>query len=356
MSLLDADVPSSPSICSNSAGSTTGSTSKRKKRPMPRKEAGNSATKPTLFLRAVMDEPTAHSCAEGTAFAFSRRSPSKQTPNEDAAAVIPLWDKTAVLAVADGVGGMKCGDKASAAAIRALRKSVSRAKPGDDLRKFILDGIERGNENIMRNAGGSATTLAVVEISNGYMRPYHIGDSIILQVSPKGDVKWSALSHAPVSYAVEAGVLTEADAMLHPDRNLISNVVGDREMRIAIGPRRKLAAQDTLVVASDGLCDNLSSMEIADFSRRSPMALKVSQMIATARMRMELAMDEESYDPNMPGKPDDLTLLVYRKERRKRSRAPKKPAAAPAVSPPSDDANPPAADRLDQRSLVADYK
>ena len=120
MSQLDADVPSSSSICSNSSGSKRRTSPSRTERNMPQKAPGDTADKPTLFLRALMDEPTAHLCAEGTAIAFSRRSPAKETPNEDAAAVIPLWNKTAVLVVADGVGGMKHGDKASASAVRAV--------------------------------------------------------------------------------------------------------------------------------------------------------------------------------------------------------------------------------------------
>ncbi len=332
MALLDADLPSSPAICSNSGGSTGRSRIGRIEQRMPGTEKDRRPQRPRLLLKAVMDEAEAIPCAGGTALAFSRPSPAKDTPNEDAAAVFPLWDGTAVLVVADGVGGMKAGHKASASAVRAMGKSLSGAQKGDDLRTFILDGIERANQNIMKYCGGSATTLAAVEVSDGYMRPYHVGDSIILQISSRGDIKWSALSHAPVSYAVEAGVMSEEDAMLHPERNIISNAVGDRDMRISIGPRRKLAQQDTIVVASDGLCDNLSSHEIADYTRRSPLSERTQQMIAATRERMYLAIEGLSERENLPGKPDDLTVLVYRRERRKKSRKKKAPPAAPPVT------------------------
>lgn len=298
---------------------------------MQRTEDDKAHAKPTLLTRAVMDEVQTSPCADGIAIAFSRPSPAKETVNEDSAAVFPLWEGAAVLVVADGVGGMKAGDKASSAAIRALRKSLSAARKGDDLRTFILDGIERANDNILRYSGGSATTLAVAELSDGHMRPYHVGDSIILQVSSRGDIKWSALSHAPVSYAVEAGVMSEEDAMLHPERNIISNVVGDRDMRIEIGPRRKLATQDTIVVATDGLCDNLSSLEIADFARRSPLPEKTQQMIAATCERMQLSMRDVIDRGGLPGKPDDLTVLVYRRERRKQKRTAKAPVVVAPV-------------------------
>ncbi len=226
---------------------------------------------------------------------------------------------------------MKSGHKASTSAIRAIRKSVDGAPEGSDLRTFILDGIERANECILRNAAGSATTVAIVEISNGYMRPYHVGDSIILQVGSRGQVKWSALSHAPVSYAVEAGLMSEVDAMVHPERNIISNVVGDREMRIEIGPRRKIAQSDTIVLASDGLCDNLSSCEIADFARRSPLPARTEQMIAEARHRMYLAIEGRAEAEQVPGKLDDLTLIVYRRESPRKSKKASVPKVRNAV-------------------------
>ncbi|MFK7818920.1 MAG: PP2C family serine/threonine-protein phosphatase [Planctomycetaceae bacterium] len=328
MALLDANLQSSPAIRSNSfvSGHPKPVSVERHMAPSQSVEA---KAQQTLFLKSSMDEAQAVSCANGTALAFSRPSPAKETPNEDAAAVFDLWAGTAVLVVADGVGGMKAGHKASSSAIRAIKRSLKKAKEGSDLRSFILDGIERANENILRNAAGSATTVAIVEICDGFMRPYHVGDSIILQIGNRGQIKWSALSHAPLSYAVEAGVISEANAMVHPDRNLISNVVGDREMRIEIGPRRKLAKSDTIVVASDGLCDNLSTLEIADFTRRSPLPERVQQMIAETRNRMYLAIDGRSELENLPGKPDDLTLVVYRRDKET-----KRTPAEPVVKPP----------------------
>lgn len=330
MALLDANLPSSGPVFSAEPAPTR----VRSLEPAVSTAASSNETKldarPTVFQRAVMEEPLTVPCAGGLAVAFSRSSPVGDAPNQDSAAIIPVRDDGVVLAVADGVGGMKAGHAASAAAIRAIRQSVSAAPSGADLRTFILDGIETANARILRQGLRAATTVAVVDLSGGFVRPYHVGDSIILQVSGRGDIKWSALSHAPVSYAVEAGVMTEEDAMVHPERNLISNVVGDRDMWIEIGPRRKLAATDTIVVASDGLCDNLSTAEIADLTRRSPLAGKVASMIDLARHRMQMAIEGRSAIENVPGKPDDLTALVYRRERRK---GPRKGKAARQPQP-----------------------
>ncbi len=329
--MLDAETPTSSVVresgqtnrSATSPGADTASSLPvvRSARPVTAKATRvSSGHKPTVFHKAHMDAVETVPAANGTVVAFSRTSPEKDTPNEDSAAIFPLWSGAAVLVVADGVGGLKNGTKASATAIRAFRKVLSEVKPNTDLRNPILDAIQQANRNIMRQTAGAATTIAAVEIRDGKMRSYHVGDSIIMQVSERGAIKSLTLAHAPVSYAVEAGVISEGEGLLHPDRNLVSNVVGDREMRIEIGPPRKLATQDTVLLASDGLSDNLSTDEIADLVRRNPLSNRVSEMVTTARERMSLiSFDEDTID--LPGKPDDLTLLVYRRERRRKSRA-----------------------------------
>ena len=42
--------------------------------------------------------------------AWSHRAPQKETSNEDAAAILSVSDEAAVLAVADGCGGLRGGD------------------------------------------------------------------------------------------------------------------------------------------------------------------------------------------------------------------------------------------------------
>ena len=64
----------------------------------------------------------------GMAGLFSRRSPSKSTPNEDAAALLPWNDQAGVLVVADGVGGARAGDEAAKLAVDALRETIGAGK------------------------------------------------------------------------------------------------------------------------------------------------------------------------------------------------------------------------------------
>ena len=101
-------------------------------------------------------------------------------------------------------------------------------------------------------------------------------------------------------------MLDEQDAMHHDERHLISNVIGAPEMRIEIGPVIEMAVRDTLLLASDGLADNLHVNEIVESIRKGPLPKAARSLAEEALARME--------DPQEghPSKPDDLTFIVFR--------------------------------------------
>ena len=133
--------------------------------------------------RALFPPPVAKVSpfASGTAAVFSSRSPGKTTENEDAAALIPYDESSGVLVIADGMGGSQAGDRASQLAVEALMESVLKAAADEvPLREGILNGIEHANHAVTELGLGAGTTLAVVELQENVMRPYHVGDSMIL--------------------------------------------------------------------------------------------------------------------------------------------------------------------------------
>jgi serine/threonine protein phosphatase PrpC len=271
---------------------------------------GSTAADPArLFLECAMHEGEIHPCASGEAFVFSARTPAEERANEDAAALIPLDAGRCVLAVADGVGGARSGAQAAGSALRHLADALLAARGEADLRGAILDGIERASRAVRELGVGAATTLAVVEIEDARLRPYHVGDSEILLVGQRGRLKLATLSHAPVAYAVEAGLLEARDALHHEDRHLISNAVGAADMRIEVGPSTSFSSRDTLLLGSDGLFDNLHRDEIVTLVRKGPLPEAGRALAARAGERMHAGGSGE------PCKPDDLTFLLFRRSR-----------------------------------------
>ncbi|MFH1919693.1 MAG: protein phosphatase 2C domain-containing protein [Planctomycetota bacterium] len=225
-----------------------------------------------LYFDQDMTRAECHPFADGAATVYSSRCPGRAAANEDAAALIPFTTGSGVLAVADGLGGAVAGDHAACLAIQALRTSIEEGRRQETmLRTAILNGIEAANQSVQALGGGAATTLAAVEVQGDTIRPYHVGDSMILVVGLRGKIKLKTVSHSPVGFAVEAGLLDQGEAMYHEDRHLVSNVIGSVEMKIEIGPTLRMAARDSVLLASDGLFDNLHVEEIVERLRKGPL-------------------------------------------------------------------------------------
>ncbi|MCJ7555748.1 MAG: protein phosphatase 2C domain-containing protein [Gammaproteobacteria bacterium] len=243
----------------------------------------------------------------GSIAGLSLRCPDKEGPNEDCAFAASYGSDSLVLAVADGAGGLPAGHKASGAAIQALADSLQQsAADALLLRTAVLNGIEAAQTAVLSLSNGSATTLTIVALEQHHARCYHVGDSAALIVGQRGKLKLETIPHSPTGFAVEAGFLDASAALFHEHRHLVSNFIGDSEMRIEVGKTLVLARKDTVLVASDGLFDNLQQQEILNIIRSGPIAEAASQLAAMARQRM---MKPE---PTLPSKPDDLSLLLFR--------------------------------------------
>lgn len=267
--------------------------------------------KARLFFEQDLLQGAFFEIAGGVAALYSKRSPVKETPNEDAVAVIPTGTDSGVLAVADGLGGAPAGRQASSLALQCLARAVEEVGREEvAIRTGILNGFESANEEVLALALGAATTLTVVEFDGRLVRHYHVGDSFFLLTGQRGKIKMQSIPHSPVGYAVESGLLDETDAMHHEERHVISNVIGSVDMRIEVGSAVELAPLDTLLIASDGLSDNLHMQEIVEFIRKGPLDEIAEKLARRARERMEGGHEGE------PSKPDDMTFAVFRLARK----------------------------------------
>ena len=229
------------------------------------------------------------------------------SPNEDAACVIELDEDRVLLAVADGVGGGAAGKDAARLAVESLAEAcfeleLKAVHVHRGVRCEILDAIECANYEILKWGIGAATTLTAIELAGDQFRYFHVGDSGGLLTSNRGTIKFATVGHAPVAQAVAIGMLDSEEALAHSDQNVITNCIGIAEMKTEIGIFRKISRRDTLLLASDGLFDNLTSQEIAEIICKGDLVNQSEQLVVAARERMR----------SENGKPDDLTVICYR--------------------------------------------
>jgi serine/threonine protein phosphatase PrpC len=266
----------------------------------------------TLWVDRTMARSERVEIEPGSALVQTVRCPGREGANEDAAAVVTVGERAAVLAVADGMGGAPAGATASALALRSLIESLDGTDGGNPnlLRAAVLDGFERANASVLALGVGAATTLSVVEIRGRTMRPYHVGDSQILVIGKRGRLKYESLPHSPVGYGVEAGLIDSDEAMHHEERHVVSNMVGTAEMRIEVGAPLELAPLDTVALVSDGVADNLHVDEIVESVRKGPLRRGMKSLVERTLARMTGGAD------GRPSKPDDLACILFRPRRR----------------------------------------
>lgn len=257
-----------------------------------------------LFFGMEDGGPLEQRLRHGQLCLVSVRGPGK-SDNEDSALVLE-HDQGLLLAVADGMGGLKAGGRASRVALETLAEHVLGAlEQGISLRHGVLDGIAAANRAVLELKLGAGTTLVAVVVQEGRAQPLHAGDSVALHVGQRGRVRTSTTPHSPTGYLVEAGMMEEEEALHDEERHLVSNYLGWEGMHIEVGAPRRVQPRDTLLLASDGLVDNLAPEEIVERIRRGP-------MVPAASALRQLALARMAGGGEAPGKPDDLTFLLYR--------------------------------------------
>lgn len=229
-------------------------------------------------------------------------SPTGSGLNEDSLLVLDLGHGRGLFAVADGVGGHPGGEQASKLALEVLRDNVQeRTRAGGSLREGLLSGFDAANAAILELGTGGGTTLAAIEIDKQRIRAYHVGDSSVLAFGGRGKIKLETISHSPVGYALEAGLISEAAARVHEDRHVVFNIVGDADMHIGISPPLSLKSRDTVLLASDGLFDNLAVGQVVDELRKGSLEAGIEKVVLACQAKM-----------GSDGHPDDLTLIAFR--------------------------------------------
>tara|TARA_R110002072_G_scaffold25443_2_gene84956 strand:- start:5321 stop:6139 length:819 start_codon:yes stop_codon:yes gene_type:complete len=228
-------------------------------------------------------------------------------PCEDAAGLV-AWDgTTCCMLAADGVGGCRGGDVAARLTITSVAEQLRTVDcDGLSIQSAVLAGIEASNEQLLARHGGAATTILAAVVDDGELRTYHAGDSDLLVVGQRGKVKHQTISHSPVGYAVEAGVLDVRDGFEHEDRHFLSNCVGMEAMRVEVASAIRLQPRDTVVLASDGLWDNIQLDEVIEIVRKGPLQRAMEKLASRCQQSM---LGE---NPDVAGKPDDLAILLYR--------------------------------------------
>ena len=179
-------------------------------------------------------------------------------------------------AVADGMGGHAAGEVASEVAVEALRASFGAhdGKPtAEDLRAAVRDANRAVYERAqsaeeLRGMGTTLTAAALVAVEEeDRLAVANVGDSRAY-VFTRGELTQLTEDHSVPEELVRLGQLNPDEVATHPQRHMLTRVLGQAtELEVDLWEVTPFAG-DRLLLCSDGLCRELTDDQIGAVLRR----------------------------------------------------------------------------------------
>ena len=227
-------------------------------------------------------------------------------------------ESAGIFIVADGMGGHNAGEIASEWGIKTFaRECLFRLlQPVDQFEQdeasnvngpdnILSLGIKAANELLFEKAKGKdalqgmGTTLTAALITGQDLHVTHVGDSRCYIINDRETIQVTK-DHSQVQELVDAGLMSREEARVHPDKNIITRVVGYYQEVESDSYHRKLYEGDNILCCSDGLWDVLSDQKISEIvlSSETPQQACI-ELVAQA---------------NQLGGPDNISVIVVRPE------------------------------------------
>ena len=184
--------------------------------------------------------------------------------NEDA---FLIDDDRRLYAVADGMGGHRAGEVASATAIESLRNAFNTGRRLDEAVEEANAAVfAKASANLnMRGMGTTLTAATIVDDRTALLG--HVGDSRAYLMRDGGVTRVTA-DHSLVEQLVREGRISPEEAANHPQRAIITRALGiDADVDVDTY-RIDLRPGDRLLLCSDGLTNMVSDDGIAGALRR----------------------------------------------------------------------------------------
>lgn len=164
-------------------------------------------------------------------------------------------------AVADGLGGAAHGEEASAFVSNTINNIVaetaySRWDTEDIIRACQSKLLDKKAEGRM---GNTLTTLVLLLIRGDTVQWGHVGDSR-LYLFKNGKLKQRTYDHSLPQLLVDAGEISEDDIRIHPDRNKLLKVMGQkwRKDDVDVSEIYQCLPEDSFLLCSDGFWENIT--------------------------------------------------------------------------------------------------
>ncbi len=210
--------------------------------------------------------------------------------------------------VADGMGGHRSGEVASAISVRTVARKITAetivhlfdAEPAAEaptLQELVQEALEEANLAVVDRVPGGGTTLTVAVRLGQQITIGHVGDSRAYLIT-RDEARALTRDHSLVQRLVELEQLTEEEAALHPQRNVLWNAIGQgANLKVDVFTQ-PVPHGGYMLVCSDGLWGTVPENEI--------------RKIVLGASDPQTACDQLVQAANGAGGPDNITaILIY---------------------------------------------
>jgi PPM family protein phosphatase len=219
----------------------------------------------------------------------------QRTANEDSLAVRPP-----LFAVADGMGGAKAGEVASAVAVEAVEGARESDQPAE---AQLADIVRAANRRIYdlavadESRRGMGTTLTLAKVHGDEVSLAHVGDSRAYRMRD-GELSQLTRDHSLVAELERSGQITAEAAEHHPQRSIITRALGP-EPDVEVDTYTLAGREgDVFLICSDGLTSMISDDEVTSILRSAP--------------SLDDAAEALIRSANQSGGKDNITVILFR--------------------------------------------
>jgi protein phosphatase len=210
--------------------------------------------------------------------------------------------------VADGMGGHRAGEVASAISVRKVAQRVLRDSflnlfetrgnsDGPSLQELVREALKEANEAVVQRVPGGGTTVTAMVLLGKHVTFGHVGDSRAYAITEE-ETKAITRDHSLVERLKELGQLSDEEAAVHPQRNVLYRAIGqgaNLEVDVYTLP---VPTNGYLLLCSDGLWGVIPEAEI--------------RHIVLSAETPQVACEQLVQAANAAGGPDNITaILVY---------------------------------------------
>jgi protein phosphatase len=215
--------------------------------------------------------------------------------------------------VADGMGGHRGGEQASALTIETIQTFAlntfkwflrMRGSEGNQVLDEFKAALEQADARVIEQAAahpelrGMGTTATLAYFQRRRLFVVHAGDSRCY-LHRGGQLQRVTHDHTLVQAMVEQGTISPEAAETHRLRHVVTNIIGGNEPGVRVDAHKvDLHPGDRVLLCSDGLSGMLSDDQIA--------------AILAAHGEPQAACERLVAEANAAGGKDNITVLVAR--------------------------------------------